>query len=298
MTEDDIGCGRPGWVSDEMYPFASRWFQTADGHRMHYVDEGAGVPIVFVHGNPSWSFEFRHLIGGLRDEFRCIAADHVGFGLSSRSTDRADHHPRAHSRRLIELLEHLDVDDVTLFMADWGGPIGLEFARKHPSRVGRIAISNTWCWPVADDGHFVRFSFVMRSFVGQFMIKRLNCFVNKVVPKAIGNKSAITPEMLNHYRNALPTAGAREACAALPGHIVGATDWLTEIWDGREAFADKPAVAFWGLRDIAFRRKELDRWSQDLSDCRVYEFEDCGHFLAEEAPERILPTLRKFMASG
>lgn len=290
--------GRPNWVSDEMFPFESRWRQTADGHQMHYIDEGEGTPIVFVHGNPSWSFEFRHLVSELRGEFRCIAPDHIGFGLSSRSPSPADYHPKAHARRLTELLEALDVRDATLFMTDWGGPIGLEFARRHPDRVKKIVIANTWCWSVADDGHFVRFSFLMRSWVGQFMIKRLNCFVNKVVPKAIGNKAAINAKMMRHYRQALPTPADRQACAALPGHIIGASEWLAEIWDDRKAFAGKPALVFWGLKDIAFRRKELEHWRVHLDDCRVHEFEDCGHFLAEEAPERIVPMLHAFVAQG
>ena len=117
-----------------MFPFESRFFTTPDGRDMHYVDEGS--PIVFVHGNLAWSFEFRHLVAGLRDEFRCIALDHIGFGLSSRTDRREDHHPAAHAERFAALLEHLGVRDATLFLADWGGPIGLDFARKHPERVG------------------------------------------------------------------------------------------------------------------------------------------------------------------
>ena len=196
----------------------------------------------------------------------------------------------------MELLEHLDATGFTLFLTDWGGPIGLAFARQHPDRVKKVVIANTWCWSVAGDPHFVRFSRFMRSLVGQFMIKRLNCFVNKAVPKAIGNKAAITPEMMRHYRNALPNPAARNACAALPGHIIGASDWLEEIWTDREKFAGKPSLVFWGLKDIAFRRKELEQWQTSLIDCQVHEFEDCGHFLAEEAPERMLPVLKAFMA--
>ena len=286
---------RPDWLSDELYPFESRFFETADGHAMHYVDEGAGPPIVFVHGNPAWSFEFRHLIRGLRSEFRCIAPDHVGFGLSSRSDRREDHHPRAHAERLTALLERLDVREATLFLTDWGGPIGLEFARRRPQRVGKLVISNTWCWPVSRDPWYLGFSFMMRSPLGQFLIKRRNFFVNRVMPMAVGNKAALTPEAMDHYRNAQPE-GSRDACAAFPGHIIGATGWIRSIREEREAFTGKPSLILWGLRDIAFRRKELERWKAELADFTVHEFEDCGHFLAEEAPERILPELRAFLA--
>ena len=293
MTSFPAGT-RPEWVSDSMYPFESRFFDAPDRHRMHYVDEGEGSPIVFVHGNPAWSFEFRHLIGGLRDEFRCIALDHIGFGLSSRSTRPEDHHPMAHAERFAALLEHLDVRDATLFLTDWGGPIGLDVARKHPERVSRLVIANTWCWPVSDDRHFRMFSFMMRSPVGQLLIKRLNFFVTEVMPRAVGDKAVLTPEVMGHYRNAQPR-GERAACAALPGHIIGASGWLDSIWRDRAAFADKPALLLWGLRDIAFRRQELEQWQSALTDIEVHEFEDCGHFLAEEAPDRILPALRDFM---
>ena len=140
---------RPAWVSDELFPFDSRFFPVGPDRHMHHVDEGTGPPIVMVHGNPSWSFEFRHLIASLRGTHRCIAMDHIGFGLSSRSPRREDHHPRAHARNLIALLEALDVRDVTLFLTDWGGPIGLEFARKHPDRVSGLVIANSWSWPVS-----------------------------------------------------------------------------------------------------------------------------------------------------
>ena len=287
---------RPQWVSDEMFPFASNFIEAPNGHQMHYVDEGTGEPVVFIHGNPTWSFEFRHLISDLRSDYRCIAPDHIGFGLSTRSNINEDHHPKSHAGNLEALLLALDIKGATLFMTDWGGPIGLDFARKHPDRVSRIVIANTWCWPVNGDFHFIQFSFMMRSWIGQFLVKRLNFFVNKVMPMAMGNKSALSPEMMEHYRKALPTPQARSACAALPGHIIGATDWLGSIWEGRRSFVSKPALIFWGFKDIAFRKKELERWKAELSDVRLYEFEDCGHFLAEEAPDRMLPPLREFLA--
>ena len=286
---------RPDWVSAELYPFESRFFTTASGHAMHYVDEGAGEPLVFVHGNPSWSFEFRHLVNGLRSEFRCIAPDHIGFGLSSRSGNSADHRPQAHAERFCALLEHLDLRNITLFLTDWGGPIGLHFARTHPERIKRLVIANTWCWPVFRDPHFVLFSFMMSSWLGRWLIKRFNFFVNRVMPMAVGSKDVLTPEVMAHYRTAQPTPDARAASAALPGAIIGTTDWLASIWDDRTAFVGLPALIFWGLKDIAFRRKELERWQSALTTVEVHEFDDCGHFLAEEAPERILPVLAAFM---
>ncbi len=286
---------RPDWVSDDMYPFESRFFTTEAGHRMHFVDEGEGEPIVFVHGNPAWSFEFRHAIRQLRPEFRCVAPDHVGFGLSSRSMRDSDHHPESHASRFAELLDHLGLRDITLFMNDWGGPVGLDFARRHPERVRRLVIANTWCWPVHDDFHFSSFSFFMSSRVGQYLLRRHNMFVRMVMPMAVGDRRVLTPEIMAHYRNALPTPDARAAMAAFPGHIVGASDWLRSIWDDRAAFADKPALLLWGLKDIAFRSRELERWKSALRNFELHEFEDCGHFLAEEAPDRVVSALRDFM---
>ena len=291
-----IPATRPDWVSDDLFPFESKFFTTPSGHRMHLVDEGAGEPIVFVHGNPAWSFEFRHLIKGLRSDFRCIAPDHIGFGLSSRSDRRRDHHPAALAREFTTLIDYLELSDMTLFLTDWGGPIGLEFARKQPDRVKRIVIANTWCWPVADDFHFKSFSFLMSSWVGQYLIRHRNFFVNKVMPKAIGNKAVLTPEIMAHYRMAMPTPDARSASAALPGHIVGATDWLRSIWSERAAFVNCPALILWGLKDIAFRKKELDRWKSELSDAESHELQGCGHFLAEEAPEKLVEALHAFMS--
>ena len=294
MTEIVPGT-RPDWVSAGMYPFASRFFAVAPGQRLHFIDEGEGEPIVFIHGNPAWSFEFRHLVEALRPEFRCIAPDHIGFGLSSRSGRREDHHPESHAARLAALLDCLGLRDMTLFMTDWGGPIGLDFARRHPDRVKRLVIANTWCWPVGDDFHFRSFSFLMSSWLGRYLVKRHNVFVNRVMPMAVGRKSVLTPEVMAHYRHAQPSPEARSASAALPGHIVGASDWLRAIWDQRAAFADRPALVLWGHRDMAFRKKELEGWKSALSDFELHEFEDCGHFLAEEAPEQVATALRAFM---
>lgn len=136
----------------------------------------------------------------------------------------------------------------------------------------------------------------MSSWVGQYVIRHRNFFVNRVMPKAVGNKAVLAPETMAHHRMAMPTPDARSASAALPGHIVGATDWLRSIWSERAAFVNYPALIFWGLKDIAFRKKELDRWKSELSDAESHELQGCGHFLAEEAPEKLAEALHAFMS--
>ncbi len=124
------------------------------------------------------------------------------------------------------------------------------------------------------------FSTFMRSPSGQFLNKRHNFFVNAVMPKGIGVKAAITPEVMDHYRNA-QTAGEPEASAALPGHFLGAGSWLRSIWDARAAFRDKHSLLLWGLRDIGFHRKVLERWKAELSNTEAHTFDDIGHSVAE-----------------
>ena len=294
-TAAGVHSTRPDWVSDDMFPFESHFFETPNGQSMHYIDEGQGNPIIFIHGNPTWSFEFRHLVAGLRGTHRCIAMDHVGFGLSSRSTAKEDYHPRSHAQNLIALMETLDVKDATLFMSDWGGPIGLEFARQHPDRVERLVIANSWAWPVSDDMHFIQFSFLMSSWMGKFMIRHFNIFVDMVLPKAVGDKRVMTKEIMDHYRHAQASAFERNANAALPGYIIGASDWLREIWADKDSFCNKPTLLLWGFKDIAFRRKEFDTWCDTLGDVEAHEFPECGHLIAEEAPQETLELINSFL---
>lgn len=295
MLDVSNGNIRPDWVSSELYPFASRYFDAPRG-RIHYVDEGVGKPLVFVHGNPSWSFEYRHLILALRGDYRCIAPDHLGFGLSGHSLDKADYHPAAHAENFSALMDHLNLDNVTLVFSDWGGPIALDWARRHPERVSGLVILNSWCWPVDTDRHFVRFSAMMSSWPMQFLIRHFNFFVTQVTPRAVGNPAILTKAVMAHYKNAQPDAESRAASAALPGYIIGATEWLRDIWDDRAAFAGKPALVIWGLKDIAFRRKELETWQAELKNCVAHELPECGHFLAEEAPDTVAAHMRSFMA--
>jgi haloalkane dehalogenase len=286
---------KPAWLSQDMYPFEAHYFPTSVG-TLHYVDEGQGRPIVFVHGNPSWSFEFRHLIKDLSKDYRCIAVDHIGFGLSSKSATEEGSHPQQHAARLRALLEHLDLNDVTLVLADWGGPIGLDFAVTHPDRVSGVVIFNTWGWPVNGDLHFEMYSWMMSSPVLQFWIRYFNLFVNVVFPMAIGVKEAMTREVMDHYRGPLEKIEDRHAHANFPYYVLAARSWLEEIWSQREKIADKPALIIWGGADIAFREKEMNVWKQTLRNATAYCYKQAGHMVAEEIPDTVIGHMREFLA--
>ena len=287
---------RPDWVSDELYPFTSRFFHTPAGN-LHYIDEGRGPVFVFIHGNPSWSFEFRNVIKYLRREYRCIAVDHLGFGLSDKTFPEIESHPQRHAERLRALLDYLEVDDVILVMGDWGAPIGIDFAVTRPDKVKGLVITNSLAWPVNGDLHFEMFSRLMSSFIGQFMIRRFNFLINKVVPAAVGVKFALTADVMKHYRGPMLTVSDRAGSADMPRYILEAKEWLADIWSQREKFANKPAIIVWGGADIAYRQKELDIWKSALVDVSTHYYKKVGHMPAEEIPGSVAEHLRAFVSS-
>jgi haloalkane dehalogenase len=135
-----------------LFPFESR-FLDADGARVHYIDEGSGPTLVLLHGNPSWSFVYRHVIRALRVEFRCVALDLPGFGLSEPPPDYG-YTPAEHAGIVAAALNELDLRDACLVAHDWGGPIGLRAMLDTDSRISRVVLGNTWAWPVNGDLHF------------------------------------------------------------------------------------------------------------------------------------------------
>jgi haloalkane dehalogenase len=292
----------PNWLDRELYPFAQHAFRV-DAGSMNYVDEGptdddaSASPIVLVHGNPSWSFQFRGLIERLSPAHRCIAPDHLGFGLSDKP-ESFSYLPEDHARNLDRLLESLDLRDITLVVNDWGGPIGLSYALNHLDRVARLVITNTWMWPVNDDWYYRGFSGFMGGPLGRTLIRRRNFFAQNVVKMAFGTKSRLTPEIHRHYTAPLGTQEERKGSWVFPGQIIGATPWLRELWDRREAIADKPALLAWGMKDIAFREKELKRWEATLHHARTIRFADTGHFVSEEVPGPLADAIAELIAGG
>jgi len=125
------------WLDRAEYPFENNYFELSIG-KIHYIDEGKGEPIVMVHGNPGWSFEFRNIVKELSKTHRCIAPDHIGFGLSNKPYDW-DFLPKSHAQNFELFMDSLNLDKITLVVIDWGGPIGLSYALKHPEKIKKIS---------------------------------------------------------------------------------------------------------------------------------------------------------------
>ena len=277
----------PAWLDRDEYPFRSRYLELPMG-RMHYVDEGeSDHAVVMVHGNPAWSFAWRKLIKCLSERYRCIAIDHIGFGLSDKPPDW-DYLPESHAANLEVLIDHLGLRSVTFVVADWGGPIGLSCAIAHAQRVKSLVITNTWMWPVKGDLHYEGFSRFMGGRIGKVLILRYNFFVQVLMKRMF--RAGLDAATHRHYLEPLGRPEDRVGCWVFPKRILGSTPWLADLWARREAIADKPALILWGSKDIAFRHRELDRWRSLFADAQVHELE-AGHFVAEELGVELCPTV-------
>lgn len=281
----------PAWLDRNEYPFASQYFETPHG-KMHHVSVGQGDPIVFVHGNPSWSFEARNAIKILSQQFRCIAVDHLGFGLSDKPWGFS-YLPQDHAKNFEALLESLNLQRITLVVGDWGGPIGLSYAIRHPEKIKSIVITNTWLWSVANDWYYQGFSGFMGGAIGRWLIRNYNFFARAVVWMAYGDKSKLTPEIHKHYLEPLANPQERKGNWVFPKQIIASSAWLNSLWQQRAALNGKVALIAWGMQDIAFREKELNTWHKAFPQATVLRFPKSGHFIPDENPAELAEAIAK-----
>ncbi|MEK7811646.1 MAG: alpha/beta fold hydrolase [Pseudomonadota bacterium] len=285
--------GNTDWIDRNEYPFASHFFQT-DAGKLHYVDEGRGEVVLMLHGNPAWSFLYRNLIKLLSPNYRCIAPDYIGFGLSDKPLDW-DYLPEEHARHIEALIGHLGLKDITLVVGDWGGPIGMNYAVSHPHNVKRLIVMNTWAWPVNRDFHYVAFSTFMGGPIGRFLIRRFNFFAGTFMRVAFGDKNKLSPEAHQHYLRALPTEAERKGNYVFPKQIIASTPWLAQLWSRIGVLQDKPALFVWGMKDVAFREKELKQWQSVLPNSLTLRLNTVGHFVQEEAPQELGEAVTEFL---
>lgn len=284
-----------------LYPFENRWF-VRHGLRMHYVDEGAGDPVVMVHGNPTWSFYFRRLIRDLSFEHRCIAPDHIGCGLSDKpQDDRYDYRLKSRIDDLEALLEHLGVkQNITLVLHDWGGAIGMGYAARHPERISRLVLMNTAAFPKPSNKTFPAALWLARDFgLGGWFVRRLNAFALTAshVCATKGLDARVRAAYLAPYdsfENRIATLRFVQDIPLRPAD----PSWeaLEEIRRGLEKFRETPTRIFWGHKDFVFDRPFLEVWKRELPQAEVTEFTSAGHYVLEDEAAVIVPAVRRFLA--
>lgn len=279
----------PEWVDRREYPFEPRALDVGAG-RLSYVDEGEGSPIVLVHGTPTWSFLYRHLIRELSPRYRCVAPDHLGFGLSDRPPGWS-YRPEDQARNIARLIDSLALKDLTLVVHDYGGPIGLAYALDRPDNVRRLVLFNTWMWSFAGDRRIERVGRILGGRIGRFLYERLGFSVRVMLRQAIADRRRYSREIERHYLKALDGY----ATWVYAREVLGSSAWYDGLWRRRDRIARIPALLIWGMKDPAFGRY-LSRWREVFERAEVVEL-DCGHAPPEErAPEslrRLAPFLER-----
>lgn len=284
---------------DGQYPFASHWHRPAGkaGPRMHYVDEGPrdASPVLFVHGNPTWSFAFRRLIAGLRDRFRCVAVDHIGCGKSDKPQD-AEYTLAFHQKALQSLVEHLDLRGITLVAHDWGGAIGCGVAGRLAERFDRLVLMNTAAF--RSDHMPLRIAACRWPVVGPLMVRGGNAFVRAALTQAVerplspaARRGLLAP--YDSWANRVAVQRFVEDIPTTPSHPSYETLVQTEEALGR--VADRPSLLIWGERDWCFTPAFREEFERRLSNSRSVPIEDAGHYVFEDAPDRVLEELRRFL---
>lgn len=272
---------RPTWLDDRLFPFTSRYADVL-GHRMHYVDEGEGPILLMIHGNPTWSFLYREVISRLRGRFRCIAIDLPGYGLSTARPGYL-HRPPDQAEAVAAFVERLDLQDVTLVVHDWGGPIGFAAAEAHPERYSRLVVTNTWAWP-ADETRMVLFSRLVGGPLGRVLIRRFNLFVNAFIPIGHRRRTPTAAEM-RHWRRALETPKRRQASAVLPRAITAEHAFLARVETGLDRMRHLPSLLLWADADFAFQEHARARWQALLDDRTDVTVHGAGHYVPSDAGE-------------
>lgn len=277
------------------YPFASHYLPLEAG-RLHYLDEGQGEPVVFVHGTPEWSFLFREPIRALAPTHRCIAPDHLGFGLSDKPPGWT-YHPRDQAQHLERLLvDHLDLRDITLVVHDFGGPIGLGFALKYPERIRRLVVLNTWLGATNADAGARRIDAVLRSWLGRLLYLRLNFSPRVLLKQALAEPKKLPKAIHAEYLKPFPHPADRWGLLRTGQWLVGASDWYAaQAAVLAERLGHMPTLLLWGVRDAFVGETWLRRWQEALPTARTVRL-DCGHFGPEEMPTETVAALRRFLA--
>ncbi|MBI4818815.1 MAG: alpha/beta fold hydrolase [Deltaproteobacteria bacterium] len=274
------------------YPFSSSFLEV-DGGRLHFLDEGPrnAPAVLMLHGNPTWSFYYRHLVTAFRARYRVVVPDHLGCGLSDK--------PQGHSYRLDDrirhvesLASHLGLDRVTVVVHDWGGPIGMGYAQRNLQRARGFVVFNTSAFPSARIPPSIDVCRIPGF--GALAIRGANAFVRAALIRAVGHPERLTQEVRDGYL--LPYDSWKSRVALLrfvqdipmsrshPSHRT-----MEEIGEGLLRLRDKPMLVVWGAKDFCFDLEFHREWMARFPNAESHVLEDASHWVVEDAYERIIP---------
>ncbi len=284
------------------YPFAPHYYVNGD-FEMHFVDEGQGEPIVMLHGDPTWGYLYRNFIPPLARQYRCIVPDHMGMGKSAVPQDRSLYRLEQHVDNLEALLLSLDVRDLTLVLHDWGGPVGLGFATRHPERIKRLILMNTWAFAPWPGGPFPRLLELIRSERGEAFVLKKNSYLEPALKGTTHHPEHLTETIMQGYRAPFPTPESRLAMLCWSRDIpIQETDAsyaeMKRIEERLSLFSHTPVLLVWGMQDPVLSPAVLQQWQRLYPHAKTYELEDASHFLQEDASARIVQRIEAFLHSS
>ncbi len=280
------------WLDKAEYPFQNL-FTEINGHTIHYIDEGKGENLLFVHGTPSWSFDFRNVIKNLSPNHRCVAFDHLGFGLSDKPAS-VEYSIHLHCRNLEAFVEKLELDNLILVLHDFGGPLGFHFAQKYPHKVKGIIVLNSWMWSSENDPVYRRLKGILKSPLMPVLYKYFNFSARYLMPKSFGEVK-LSGRILKQYIKPFPTVKSRLGALGFAYSLLNDQPWFETLWEGKNRISEKPILLIWGLRDSYLNENYLTKFKQGFPRARVITISDAGHFPQEENPEIVSNAILDFV---
>ena len=285
------------------WPYVQRRAQVG-GHAMAYVDEGSGPPVVLVHGNPTWSFYYRSLLAALPPlGLRVLAPDHIGMGRSDKPS--VQDYPHTLSRRVADLGEWLETleltEPVSLVVHDWGGAIALSWAGDHVDQVDKLVILNTGAFPLPA-GKTIPWMLRTARFpvTGDLVVRRLNAF--SLGATVMGTSGRVLPAearagLLSPYDRPEHRVAVSQFVQDIPARTSDPSYGVLARTESRlPLLADKPTLVCWGMRDPVFDEVVLDHLLTLLPRAEVHRYADAGHYVLEDAADRIVPLASRLLA--
>ncbi|MAX16883.1 MAG: alpha/beta hydrolase [Nitrospina sp.] len=249
-----------------------------------------------LHGNPTWSFYYRNLILGLKDSYRCVVPDHMGMGFS----DKPQYYPYTlsqHIDNLEKLLDYLKLENITLVVHDWGGPIGMGFAVRHPERIKRLVIFNTAAFLSPEIP--LSLKLCRLPVFGAIAIRGFNAFARTAIYWACKKQERMVRKVRAGYLKPYGSYADRVATLRFVQDIPMNEDSpsysvLQNIEENLNLFSSHPVKIIWGAQDFVFNEHFLNRWKEIFPQAEIHRIEDAGHYVVEDAHEYILPLMKEF----